>query len=48
MFEASPATKTRNAHESAYNRCEIRSSNSNTDEDSNLPRSYITSRQVFT
>jgi len=43
MFEASPATKTRNAHESAYNRCEIRGSNSSTDEDSNLPGSYIMS-----
>jgi hypothetical protein len=41
MFEASPATKARDAHESAFNRSEIRGSNSNTDEDSNLPRSYI-------
>jgi len=43
MFEASPATKTRNAHKSAYNRSEIRGANSNTDKDSNLPGSYITS-----
>jgi hypothetical protein len=43
MFEASPATKTRDAHESAYNRCEIRGSNSNIDEDSNRLGSYITS-----
>jgi len=43
MLEASPATKTRNVYESAYNRYEIRGSNSNIDEDSNLPGSYITS-----